>query len=128
MDDRVSMAAELMVRFAERTGITSERPGRRYLWTDAFAVCNFLGLAHVTGDGSHEALALRLVAHVHEELGRYRADDRRRGWLSGLPDAKRESIRRVAACASASRCPNARRRSRSIRISNGIGTVSTSTT
>lgn len=86
MDDRVSMAADLMVRFAERTGITSDRPGRRYLWTDAFAVCNFLGLAHVTGDSRHEVLALRLVARVHEELGRYRADDRRKGWLSGLPD------------------------------------------
>lgn len=34
----------LMMSFAERTGLTSERPRQRYLWTDALAVCNFLGL------------------------------------------------------------------------------------
>ena len=38
-------ASELMMRFAERTGLTSDLPKQRYLWTDAFAVCNFLGLA-----------------------------------------------------------------------------------
>jgi hypothetical protein len=37
-------ASELMQAFAERTGLTGSRPQRRYLWTDAFAVCNFLGL------------------------------------------------------------------------------------
>ena len=31
-----------MTRFAERTGLTGARLPRRYLWTDAFAVCNFL--------------------------------------------------------------------------------------
>lgn len=86
MPDRVATAIDLMLRFADRTGVTSDRPGRRYLWTDAFAVCNFLGLARAAGDRSYEALALRLVARVHEELGRYRSDDRRRGWLSGLSD------------------------------------------
>ncbi|MCW5831449.1 MAG: hypothetical protein KIS78_03195 [Labilithrix sp.] len=88
MDARVAEAAELMTRFAERTGLTSDAPGRRYLWTDAFAVCNFLSLAHATRDGAYHELGLRLVDRVHDELGRHRADDRRRGWLSGLPDAE----------------------------------------
>jgi hypothetical protein len=39
-----------MMRFAERTGLTSANPSRRYLWTDAFAVCNFLGLNTATGN------------------------------------------------------------------------------
>jgi hypothetical protein len=33
-------AARLMRAYAERTGLATQQPGRRYLWTDAFAVCN----------------------------------------------------------------------------------------
>jgi hypothetical protein len=69
-----------MTAFAERTGLTGGGTPDRYLWTDAFAVCNFLGLGE-TG------LALRLVEQVHRTLGQYAPGDRRRGWLSGL-DAK----------------------------------------
>jgi len=47
-------ALALMEQFAALTGVTGERPPRRYLWTDAFAACNFLAL------GQPE-LALRLV-------------------------------------------------------------------
>lgn len=75
-----------MLAFADRTGLTSPRPQRRYLWTDAFAVCNFLGLAHATGESRYVALARRLVDAVHGTLGRYRADDQRKGWLSGLSE------------------------------------------
>ena len=73
-----------MLRFAERTGLSSERPRRRYLWTDAFAVSNFLALARVAGEERYRELALRLVDQVHHVLGRHRADDQRRGWISGL--------------------------------------------
>jgi hypothetical protein len=73
-----------MMRFAERTGLASERPPRRYLWTDAFAVCNFLGLARLTGEGRYTELALRLVECVHRVLGQHRPDDIRTGWISGL--------------------------------------------
>ena len=38
------LASSLMSDFLERTGVTSARPQRRYLWTDAFAVCNLLAL------------------------------------------------------------------------------------
>jgi hypothetical protein len=79
-------ADRLMRRFAERTGLDSERPPRRYLWTDAFAVCNELALWRATGEAYHRELALKLVEQVHSVLGRHRPDDLRRGWLSGLAE------------------------------------------
>ena len=57
------------MRFAERTGLISDLPPKRYLWTDAFAVCNFLGLAQATGEERYTALALRLIDQVHQVLG-----------------------------------------------------------
>jgi hypothetical protein len=81
-------AADIMARFAERTGLTArDRPSRRYLWTDAFAVCNFLGLARATGGAEFRELAAVLVDDVHRVLGRHRPDDHRRGWISGSSDA-----------------------------------------
>jgi hypothetical protein len=87
----VTEARVLMQRFAERTGVTSDRPPRRYLWTDAFAVCNFLGLWRATGDALHREVALRLVDQVHHTLGRHRADDARTGWISGLREDQGEA-------------------------------------
>jgi hypothetical protein len=81
----------LMAAFAERTGLTSSRPPQRYLWTDAFAVCNYLSLARRTGEGSYLDLALRLVDQVHHVLGRHRADDGRSGWLGGASEQEGES-------------------------------------
>lgn len=57
---------------------------KRYLWTDAFAVCNYLGLGRVD-----EAVAL--VDRVHRELGRHRMDSNKRGWISGLAEAEGEA-------------------------------------
>ena len=85
-DSRTQSAIELMGGFAERTGITSDRPQQRYLWTDSFAVCNFIGLSRATGDEQYQRLALRLVDRVHEVLGRQRSDAPRGGWISGLSD------------------------------------------
>jgi hypothetical protein len=73
-----------MLTFAERTGLTSQQTAQRYLWTDAFAVCNFLALSRTTGEDRFTRLALQLVDQVHRVLGRRRADDPRPGWLSGL--------------------------------------------
>jgi len=84
-------AGELMLRFAERTGLTSDLPKKRYLWTDAFAVCNFLGLAQATGEERYTDLALRLVDQVHHVLGTYRVDDPRTGWISGLSEQEGEA-------------------------------------
>ncbi len=84
-------ALRLMMSFAERTGLASESPQQRYLWTDAFAVCNFLGLARATGEKRSTELALKLVDRVHHTLGRHRADDARAGWISGLSEQEGES-------------------------------------
>ncbi len=74
-------ARDLMDRFAESSGLTAGHPDRRYLWTDAFAVCNWLGLDEVER-------ARGLVDRVHQALGRHREDDAREGWISGLPEAE----------------------------------------
>jgi hypothetical protein len=79
-------AATIMLDFVERTGLTSEAPPQRYLWTDAFALQNLLGLYRETGDPAYRDLATDLIAQVHGVLGRHRPDDSRRGWLSGLPE------------------------------------------
>ncbi len=75
--------------FAARTGLTdSSKPAVRYLWTDAFAVCNFLELYRQTQDEHYKKMALLLVDTVHSVLGRYHNEDSRKGWISGLYDAK----------------------------------------
>jgi hypothetical protein len=86
--ETTTFVRDLMTDFAERTGLVGERAPTRYLWTDAFAVCNFLGLERLTGDQTYRELALRLVEQVHHVLGRHRADDPRSGWISGLGEAQ----------------------------------------
>jgi hypothetical protein len=77
-----------MDEFTRLTGLsaTDKLPPRRYLWTDAFAVCNFLGLSRRTGHENYTHLAVRLVDQVHTTLGRHREDDVRSGWISGLDE------------------------------------------
>jgi hypothetical protein len=82
---KTDMVKELMDQFALGTGLEPVRETpRRYLWTDAFAVCNFLDLYARTGDEKYRSFALRLIDQVHAVLGKYRADDSRTGWISGL--------------------------------------------
>jgi hypothetical protein len=83
-------AFALMMHFAARTGLTAERPVARYLWTDAFAVCNLLGISRATGDLRCKELALQLIDRVHHKLGRHRVDDPRSGYISGLSDEEGE--------------------------------------
>lgn len=94
---------ELMTEYACTSGLSpAGRFPLRYLWTDAFAVCNFLTLYRRTGDDSFRNLALLLVDQVHAILGRHRGDDsgrgrrtgqepgqepgRKPGWISGLDE------------------------------------------
>lgn len=100
-------ARALMANFLRATGVTGDAPPRRYLWTDAFAVCTLLefhrlglepeSLRTVPGPDTPDAragtpadsfleLALHLVNQVHHVLGRHRPDDPRTGWLSGLDE------------------------------------------
>ena len=91
MDDKTStqFARDIMADFARLTGLepVSKTP-RRYLWTDAFAVCNFLELWRRTGVEKYKELALNLIDQVHKVLGRHRDDDFRQGWISGLDEDK----------------------------------------
>jgi hypothetical protein len=78
---------EIMLDFARLTGLMpADAHPRRYLWTDAFAVCNYLELFGWMNDETYRDLALRLVEQVHRTLGRHRPDDPRRGWISGLDE------------------------------------------
>ena len=76
-----------MSDFAKRTGLSppAQHPDR-YLWTDAFAVCNYLALFKRTGDQQYRRCATALIGQVHRVLGRYRDDDVRSGWISGLDE------------------------------------------
>jgi hypothetical protein len=83
----ISIVKEIMTEFSDSTGLsTVEKSPRRYLWTDAFAVCNLLGLHQRTGDKSWQNLALSLVDQVHYILGRHRGEDPRTGWISGYSE------------------------------------------
>jgi hypothetical protein len=77
-----------MEDFARATGLEGDAPTRRYLWTDAFAVCNYLGLEAATGEARYRRLALELVDEVHFVLGRHRPDDPRSGWISRLDESE----------------------------------------
>lgn len=85
--DKQLQSSEIMAGFAERTGLldTSWLPGR-YLWTDAFAVCNYVEIFRRSGDRHWLDTALKLVNQVHRVLGRHRPDDQRTGWISGLDE------------------------------------------
>src|SRR5438874_6106109 len=86
-DGASAIAAQLMSKFAVRTGLSPVAlRQQRYLWTDAFAVCNFFELFARTGDQTHRRYAVELIDQVHQVLGRYRDDDTRSGWISGLDD------------------------------------------
>jgi hypothetical protein len=83
-------AQAIMHKFAIETGLfptagtnTPQEP-RRYLWTDAFAVCNYLTFFKNTGKQSFLEQALSLVDQVHQVLGQHRKGNQHHGWLSGL--------------------------------------------
>jgi len=83
----ISIVEGIMTEFSDSTGLSIvETSPRRYLWTDAFAVCNFLELYQRTGNESWQNSALGLVDQVHYILGRHREDDPRTGWISGYTE------------------------------------------
>jgi hypothetical protein len=93
MMQRDSQAQSIMRKFASATGLIP--PGsqtshpdepRRYLWTDAFAVCNYLAFFQKTGERVFLQEAIALVDQVHQILGHHRKDSTQSGWLSGLDE------------------------------------------
>ncbi|MHC3993532.1 hypothetical protein ACXWTF_01765 [Thiomicrolovo sp. ZZH C-3] len=92
--ERIKKAAALMEAFEAHHPIGSGEG--RYLWTDAFAVCNFLSLYKRTGKEGYLGKARELIDAVHRELGAFRSDDTRSGALSGLAAADAASYPTVA--------------------------------
>ncbi|MEX1026025.1 MAG: hypothetical protein WD226_13205 [Planctomycetota bacterium] len=89
--EQLETVSAIMSRFLERTRVGVEGASRRYLWTDAFAVCNLLTLLRETGACVWRDNALDLIDDVHHVLGQHRADDERAGWISGLSNAEGEA-------------------------------------
>ena len=89
----MSIAIELMMKFSGDTGLTSNKPQRRYLWTDGFAVCNFLGLYQMTNESNFKDLAMQLVDQVHRTLGKHREDDERSGLLGSKDHPTKNGLR-----------------------------------
>jgi hypothetical protein len=103
-------AREIMLDFARLTGLEpAEAKPKRYLWTDAFAVCNYLELYRQTKEETFRDLALRLVGQVHHTLGRHRDDDPRSGWISGLPEEEGERHPTLGGLRIGKRLPERRR-------------------
>lgn len=86
MSPQTTTVQAIMSDFAALTGLTGAAEPKRYLWTDAFAVCNYLELYRRTENKAHLEPALHLVDQVHQMLGQHRADDPRSGWISGLEE------------------------------------------
>jgi len=87
MKNKNTIPESLMNEFADRTGLTDlKKPAKRYLWTDAFAVCNFLQLYRQTNNQQYKKMALLLIESVHSVLGKYHPEDDRKGYLSGLDE------------------------------------------
>lgn len=83
----IALIKEIMSDFSQRTALAGTgQPPRRYLWTDAFAVCNFLELYRLTDKKECLQEALDLVDQVHHTLGRHRKDNPQQGWISGLDE------------------------------------------
>jgi hypothetical protein len=84
--DRHATAIDLLESFAERTGLVGSQPQRRYLWTDAYAVCTWLSLYARHGRRQFLERATALVAQVHEVLGRHVTGPRRGQPLGGVDE------------------------------------------
>ncbi|ADZ10513.1 hypothetical protein Metbo_2299 [Methanobacterium lacus] len=79
---KLTRITDLMTNFAVNTGLDPEFSSPvRYLWTDAFAVCNYMGLYNLTGDTHYLDLGTKLINQVHQVLGKLRDKS---GWISGL--------------------------------------------
>lgn len=87
--NQIIVCKGIMDDFAHRTGI-SEKTNResRYLWTDTFAVFNYLEIFRQTRESNYLDQALTLIDQVHHVLGRHRNDDTRSGWISGLDETE----------------------------------------
>lgn len=84
----INTARLLTDQFLSRTGIKNSGGNlkRRYLWTDAIAVQACFALSHLLENPNYKEYAMILIEQVHLTLGRYRNDEPREGWISGLSE------------------------------------------
>ncbi len=84
----IRLAETLMNAFADGTGLKERdtADAQRYLWTDAFAVQNFLALSTILNDMTFLEYARKLIDEVHQTLGKFAPDDPREGWINELSD------------------------------------------
>ena len=102
--DALTTVKTIMAEYAESTGLSNaQKPPRRYLWTDAFGVCNFLELHRRTGDGSWRESALHLVDQVHNVLGVIAAMTNGSDGSAALVRKKESVIPQSAGCGSVKR-------------------------
>ena len=86
---KLEVCKEIMEDFEYRTGLlNNDREVCRYLWTDAFAVFNYLELYRQTAEQVYLSKACLLIDQVHNVLGCHREDDQREGWISGLDESE----------------------------------------
>ena len=82
---------KFMGEFSRSSGLKPESSQpKRYLWTDAFAVCNYLELYRLTNNKDYLDLAIHLVDQVHHILGKQRPENPKTGWISGLNEGEGE--------------------------------------
>ncbi len=104
----IEIASGIMEEFVRSTGLHPGGRPKRYLWTDAFAVFNFLELNRLIGEETYKQLALRLVDQVHQVLGKHRGDDGRSGWISGLENSEAEEHPTIGGLRIGKRLPERR--------------------
>lgn len=96
-EERLKKGRKIMEVFTKRTGVEGgDKAQRRYLWTDAFAVCNYLTLYERSGEETYLSQARALIDAVHRTLGYFRDDDECSGALSGLDDTQAQKYPTVA--------------------------------
>jgi hypothetical protein len=84
--DRFKQAQTIMHKFALPSGLfpvgANQSRSHRYLWTDAFAVCNYLGFYRQSAQPVWLQQVKDLVAQVHQTFGQHRPQGGYHGWLS----------------------------------------------
>jgi hypothetical protein len=125
---RDSEAIVLLEAFARRTGLVDGRESRRYLWTDAIALCTYLALYRRRRDSVLLRRARTLLSQVHGVLGHHAVGPRRGHPLGDVDEASWQQHPTLHGLRIGSRCRSVTFTSRSMSASNGSETASTSTT
>ncbi|MFO8017732.1 MAG: hypothetical protein R6U96_03800 [Promethearchaeia archaeon] len=89
----MNLTETLMMDFGNNTALNSLKSLKKYLWTDAFAVYNFIELYKCTDKNKYNQLAFDLVDQVHGTLGSPKKMIGRKGWLASKVYPTKRSFR-----------------------------------